>query len=272
MIGMNVLITGAAGGLGRAFAMECAKRGYHIVLTDINADGLNAIRSGIERKYGIRVSARACDLTSDSNVAELMAYIGGEGICVNMLLNVAGIDFEGGFMERDINLVLSILKLNLEATLRITHKVLEQRNRQERCYIVFVSSLASLCPIPLKATYAASKRFLLDFSYAIREELKSQNVAVLSLCPGGLATTKDTLKGIAAQGFFGNATTNHLEKVVHKTINRSLCNKSIYVPGLLNRAFSILGNFVPRRLLTRVLYARWTQAQQKWLKVDGKCI
>ena len=269
---MSVLITGAAGGLGRAFANECAKRGYDLLLTDINANGLEAIKSGLERKYGISVLAKSCDLTSDESVSDLMGYLRENNRTVHMLLNVAGVDYEGGFLERDIHTVLSIVKLNLEATLRITHKVLMQRNIGEKFYIVFVSSLASLYPIPLKATYAASKRFLLDFSYAIREELKSQNVSVMSLCPGGLATTKEAMCGIAAQGFFGNATTCCLEKVVHRTISRSLANRSLYVPGMLNRAFSIFGALIPRSLLTRLLYARWTNAQQKWLKVDGKCI
>lgn len=265
---MNVLITGAAGGLGRAFANECAGRGYNLILTDINKAGLDTIKCGIERKYDVPVVVKSCDLTSDSSTDEFMSYITDKSIPVNMLLNVAGIDFEGGFMERDVNSIMRILKLNLEATLRITHKVLEQKKGNDKFYIVFVSSLASFYPIPLKATYAASKRFLLDFAYALKEELRPQNVFVLSLCPGGLATTYETLNGIAAQGFFGNATTNHIEKVVHKTISRSLSGKSLYVPGLLNRSFSIVGNFVPRKMITRLLYSRWSSAQEQWLKID----
>ncbi|MDP4089946.1 MAG: SDR family NAD(P)-dependent oxidoreductase [Bacillota bacterium] len=265
---MNVLITGAAGGLGRAFANECAKRGYKLILTDINESGLNAIKSGIERKYSTSVIIKSCDLTSDNSVDEFMEFVRYEKLQFDMLLNIAGVDYEGGFMERDINSVLKILKLNLEATLRITHKVLEERNGKSRFYIIFVSSLASLYPMPLKATYAASKRFLLDFSYALREELKSENVSVLSLCPGGLATTKEAISGITAQGFYGDITTNPLERVVHKTISRSLSNKALYVPGLLNRALSILGNIVPRKIITRLLYSRWTQAQKQWLNTN----
>lgn len=265
---MNVLITGAAGGLGRAFANECAKRGYSLILTDINESGLAAIKSGIERKYNTSVIIKSCDLTSDNNVDELMEFAGKEKLQFDMLLNIAGVDYEGGFMERDINSVLKILKLNLEATLRITHKVLEQRKNENRFYIIFVSSLASLYPMPLKATYAASKRFLLDFSYALREELRPQNVSVLSLCPGGLATTKEAISGITAQGFYGDITTNPLERVVHNTISRSLSNKALYVPGLLNRVLSILGNIVPRKIITRLLYSRWVQAQKQWLNAE----
>ncbi len=266
---MYVLITGAAGGLGRAFANECAQRGYDLILTDINESGLKAIKYGLERKYGISVRARACDLTSDASVAELMKYIRKEKIQPDMLLNVAGMDNEGGFIERNITSVLDIVKLNLEATLRITHSVLKERNSTSRFYIVFVSSLASMYPMPLKATYAASKRFLLDFAYALREELKSRNVSVLTLCPGGLATTREAICGITSQGFLGDATTNPIEKVVHNTISLALAGKAIYIPGLLNRSLSTLGKLFPKKLITRLLYIRWSHAQKQWLDMKA---
>jgi len=58
---MNVVITGAAGGLGRAFAVECAKRGYNLILTDIFEDGLKILKEGLIRRYDINVIYYACD-------------------------------------------------------------------------------------------------------------------------------------------------------------------------------------------------------------------
>ena len=60
---MNVFITGAAGGLGRALANECGRRGYNIFLTDINEKGINALKRGLERQYGVCVASKVCDLT-----------------------------------------------------------------------------------------------------------------------------------------------------------------------------------------------------------------
>ena len=65
---MNVMITGASGGLGRAFAAECASRGYNIFLTDINEEGLLYLQSGLERQYGVCVTVKVCDLTKDESV------------------------------------------------------------------------------------------------------------------------------------------------------------------------------------------------------------
>ena len=260
---MMVLITGAAGGLGRAMAMECAGRGFSLCLTDINEARLMDIQSGIRRRYGTTVYARACDLKSAASTAALFAYMDASGIVPDVLLNVAGIDFEGGFSAVDGERIDDIVQLNIAATLRVTHAALKRR--RGRFYIINVSSLASIAPIPLKATYAASKRFLYDFSVALSEELKPANVNVLVLCPGGLATTKEAISGIAAQGFWGDATTNALERVARRTISRVLAGRRVYIPGAVNGILRLFGRFVPVTWTARLLYRRWHAAQAKWL-------
>jgi uncharacterized protein len=264
---MFVLITGAAGGLGRAFAVDCAKRGYDLFLTDINAAGLTLIERGITSRYPVRVFIKTCDLTNGAEVDALFQYARENGIQFDMLLNIAGVDFEGGFYDRSTDNIMTIVRLNVEATLRITHKVLNFRAENKRFYIVFVSSLASFYPMPLKATYAASKSFLRDFACALAEELGPLGVKVLTLCPGGLPTTQEALSGIAAQGFWGEVTTNHLEKVTHKTISGVLHGQAVYIPGFINRVFKVFGAFLPRRTIAKLVYARWSGAQEQWLKV-----
>lgn len=261
---VNVLITGAAGGLGRAFAIECARRGYDLLLTDRNEAVLESVMRGIERQFDIIVHTKACDITSDGDVSALIEFARTKSIRLDMLINVAGIDYEGGFTHRSFDKISGILRVNIEATLRVTHKALELRRKNSRFNIVFVSSLASLYPMPLKATYAASKRFILDFSIALGQELKAQDVSVLSLCPAGLPTTVEAMHGIAAQGFWGSATTNKLERVTRKTISRVEAGKRLYIPGIINRAFSIAGRVIPATFIARLIYVRWSKAQTQW--------
>ena len=268
---MNVFITGAAGGLGRTLANECARRGYDLFLTDINADGLERIRDGLSRRFGVKVTVKACDLTSGQSVDEMMQTPDAQGMRFDMLLNVAGIDFEGGFLTRSREAIVKIVSLNNAATLRITHAVLSRRREGARFTVLFVSSLASMFPMPLKATYAASKRFLYDFSLALREELKAENASVTVLCPGGLATTSEAMSGIAAQGFWGNATTNKLEKLARRVIGKALKGRAIYIPGMLNKTLTFLGRVTPRPLVTAIVFSRFSGAQKKWLEAgDGK--
>jgi uncharacterized protein len=120
-------------------------------------------------------------------------------------------------------------------------------------------------PMPLKATYAASKRFLLDFSLALGEELKEQDVRVMALCPGGLPTTSEALQGIAAQGLWGTLTTNRLELLVRRSLSKLLCGKRVYIPGFLNQVLSVAGKLIPRPTVCALLHNRWKQAQRKWL-------
>lgn len=262
---MNVMITGASGGLGRAMAVECASRGYNLFLTDLNAEILPCIKAGLERQFGVTVTAKACDLTDSDSVDEMLRVIDDSGIRFDMLLNIAGMDFEGGFMKREREKVVKIVTLNDAATLRITHAVLERRRENRHFTIVFVSSLASMFPMPLKATYAASKRFLLDFAMALRQELKGQDANVLALCPGGMVTSNESAEAISAQGFWGGVTTNPLEKVARKTLDRALDGKGLYVPGTLNHALSVLGKIIPRSAVAAVVYWRWNGTQRKWL-------
>ncbi len=261
---MNVFITGASGGLGRALANECGRLGYNLFLTDIDGRGLKSIQRGLERQFGVVVTTAACDLTSDESVETMMRGIDANGLRFDMLLNVAGLDFEGGFLERSGKDIVRIISLNNEATLRITHALLNRRREGKPFYLMFTSSLASMYPMPLKATYAASKRFLLDLALALREELRPRRVNVLALCPGGLTTTREAMCGIAAQGFWGSATTNPLERVSAHTIQRLQKRGGVYIPGVLNRTLTFFGNLLPRSWVAAAIYRRWQKAQAQW--------
>ncbi len=261
----HVIITGAAGGLGRALSVECAGRGFDLFLTDVNKQGLNALKSGIENMYGVTVHTYPCDITDKDEIEKMFDYAIDINFSFDMLLNVAGLGYEGEFETRDYKSISDILKVNIESVVCMTYVSLQKRDKDRPFNIVFVSSMAAMQPIPLKATYAASKKFILNFSLAIREELKSQNVKITTICPGGLATTPEAIAGIQTQGFFGNATTNSLEVVARRTVKHALNGKMMYVPGSMNKFLSFLAKFIPLRKTTKMLYKRWTKAQDKWL-------
>lgn len=129
---MKVMITGAAGGLSRAMAVECARRGYTLFLTDINTAALATIREGLSRRFCAKIYAESCDLTDSAGVDALMAEIDRLGLRFDMLLNIAGIDYEGGFLRREREKIVRIVTLNDEGTLRVTHAVLQRRNPDAR--------------------------------------------------------------------------------------------------------------------------------------------
>lgn len=256
-----VLITGAAGGLGKAFAAECASRGWDLFLTDLSEQALEAAAAGLERLYGVRVLHHACDLTDPAAREALWQHVRQMGLAFHFLINVAGRDFEGPFDERRVEELRTLLRLNIEATVEITRRVLAFRDPARTLRIINVSSLASFYPMPIKAVYAASKRFLLDFSLALNQELRTSNVTVMALCPAGMPTTPGTIRAIDAQGFMGRATTMNVGDVAGRAIDLALAGRGVYIPGGINQALRVLGGMLPAPLVAAFINRRWRKAR-----------
>jgi len=128
-----------------------------------------------------------------------------------------------------------ILRLNVEAPVELTHGLLGLRAGDGTFHVVNVASLAAFYPMPYKATYAASKRFLLDFSLALREELRGQGVTVTTVCPAGMPTTPECIAAIEAQGLMGQLTTLNTGSVAARTLDAAVAGRPVYIPGALNR-------------------------------------
>ena len=263
---MNVLITGAAGGLGRAVSMECARRGYTLFLLDLPPLALSRIKWGIEHKYpSVKVNIFSCDLTDNNAVASFLEETDRSGVCFDMLFNVAGIEFEGAFLNRSSEELVKIVSVNDAAVVRLTHSVLMRRNRSNAFTLVFISSLAALFPMPLKATYGASKKFILDISTALHYELKEHNINVMSVCPAGMIPTQENLTANNAQGIYGELTYNRIEVVSRKMIDLAKKGKCVYIPGSINRFLAFLGKILPSSFAAKYILSRWKKAQSKWL-------
>lgn len=261
-MGYRVCITGAAGGLGKAFAKECASRGWDLFLTDLSEAKLALLAQGLERLYGIQALYAPCNLVDPEERALFWDRLAVLGIKFDMLINVAGLDYEGGLLDRKAEEINTIIRLNIEATVSMTRHMVETHANQSRMHIINVSSLAGFYPMPLKAVYAASKRFLLDFSRAMRQELRSENIRVLALCPAGMATKPDTINSIDSQGWMGQITTLNTGTVAAKTINRALANRSVYIPGVANQLMHTVSALLPADWVARMIHRRWAKTRE----------
>lgn len=258
-----IFITGAAGGLGKAFSVECAQRGWDLFLTDISETALSSLAGGLKTAYGIDVIYQTCDLTDAPERTKLYDTLKKSGLKFRSLINVAGLDFEGPFIERSRDQIRTILRLNIEATLDVTHEILELRAKGQPFRVITVSSLAAYYPMPVKAMYAASKRFLLDFSLALREEIRHLGGTVTVLCPAGMPTNEACIRAIDAQGFIGRATTRNTGYVAARTIDHALKGHAIYIPGRINQLIRLVGSLVPSKLIAWMVGRRWGAVQHK---------
>jgi short-subunit dehydrogenase len=258
-----VLITGAGGGLGKAFAAECAARGWRLLLTDTSSAALEPLAVGLERLYDAEVVRLVGDLTDPESRRRLWETVDRRGLRLHMLINNAGTDFEGAFAERRVELLRTVLRLNVEGTLEMTRRGLERRDPTRPLRIINVSSLAAFYPMPLKATYAASKRFVLDLSLALRCEFDPRDVTVTVLCPAGLPTNPITVGSIHAQGIWGQLTTLNVGPVAATTIDRALAGRSVYVPGAFNQALHRVGSLFPAETTAAFIGRRWRSVRSQ---------
>ena len=265
------MITGATGGLGKALAAECALRGWDLFLTDLQEGSLARAALGLARLYNVDVFTYPCDLADPQSRSALWADVANRGLRFHFLANVAGVDFEGAFLERQVDELRSILRVNVEGTVEMIWGVLSHRDVSRTLRIVNVSSLAGFYPMPLKATYAASKRFLLDLSIALNEELRDQDVSVTALCPAGMPTTPDVIDKIEAQGFMGRVTTVNVGDVARGTVTSALRGRTVYVPGGANQLLRLLGGLVPASLVASFIGKRWAACRED-AGLDGQAV
>ena len=133
----------------------------------------------------------------------------------------------------------------------------------EKDRVVRIAGLAGFYTMPSKATYASSKRFLLNFSLALNQELKGMNASATVLCPAGLPTTAECMKAIDAQGLAGVLTTMDVGKVAYLTIEAGLKEKPVVIPGFFNRLIHLAGSLIPATLLAAIIGKRWGAVRRK---------
>lgn len=254
-----MMITGATGGLGSAFAVEAARMGFDLVLTDVSPQG-QTLADRLTEQFGVETRYFPCDLTSEPARTELFEAFREQELRFWSLVNVAGLDHEGAFLEKSRSQILTILKVNLLANMDISHEILGMRDESRKFRLINTCSMAGFYPMPFKATYAATKRFLLDISLALNEEIRAFG-SVTALCPGGMPTTEECMRAIFAQGFWGWATTVDPYKVARTTLKKSMKGRRIYIPGFTNKWLQAISTCLPTISKVKYVVARWTKSQ-----------
>ncbi len=257
-----VLITGAAGGFGSALAAECASRGWNLFLTDINPSGLGVMAGELSARYGVTAQTFACDMTDPDSRAALWEYVRDQCVQFHMLINVAGVEYEGPFEERTLEQLRTMVRLHVEAVAENTRSVLAFRHPAAPLRVINISSLAGFNPMPIKSVYSSTKRFIIQFTLALREEFSQDEVTFTVIAPAGMPTSERAIQGIKAQGFLGKLTAMKGEEVARRTVDQALAGKALYIPGVVNRVVKFLTGLPPETLMAKLIGRRWKKAYQ----------
>jgi len=241
------VITGASRGLGKHFAIECAKRSRNLILVALPAESVSRTANGLAKKYGIKAIGYETDLTNEENLNSLASWIK-KNFTINMLINNAGVGGTNRFGEAKTDYIDTIIQLNMKALVFLTHQLLPLLKLQPQSYILNIASLAAFGPMPYKTVYPASKAFVSSFSRGLNEELKRTNVSVSVAYPGGMATTPEIIERIKNYNMLVKNTFVSPERIAHICIKKTLSRKTVIVPGFANKVSRLLIKLVPEDL------------------------
>lgn len=181
----TALITGASSGIGLHLAREFAQHRHSLVLVAPVELELRKVANELMSAHGIDVRVIAKDLEQEIAAEEIQREADqGDGASIDILVNNAGHGQRGKFSEIPIEDDISMLRLNVEAVLRLTKVFLPEMVRRGRGKILNTASVAGFEPGPLLAVYHATKAFVLSFSESLATELEDTGVSVTALCPG----------------------------------------------------------------------------------------
>lgn len=160
--GSWALVTGPTDGIGKGFAFQFARKGLNLVLVGRNPDKLKDVSDSIQAKYGkTQIKTVVVDFAGDLSEGIRRISEAIEGLDVGVLINNVGISYPYArfFHEVDEELLKNLIKINVEATSKVTHAVLPGMLKRKRGAIVNIGSGAAIVipSDPLYAVYAATK-------------------------------------------------------------------------------------------------------------------
>ena len=242
------LVSGASSGMGRSMAVKIAKTAPfidEIWVTARRKEALLSLKKDIPEQ---KLRVFAGDLTDPAFRGTLGAALKQEGAKIIFLVNAAGFGVlgpEGTLTEEES---LGMVRLNCEAMTAMTELSLPYLVKGAR--IIQFASAAAFLPQPGFAVYAATKAYVLSYSYALSEELKHRGIRVTAVCPGPVDTPFFGLaEKHAPSPVYKRFIMAKTDKVTAKALRDSIAGKQVSVYGAPIKAFRLLSKLLPWKLM-----------------------
>ncbi|OHV84564.1 SDR family oxidoreductase [Rhizobium sp. LCM 4573] len=240
------VVTGASSGIGFELAKLCVIEGYDII-TVANEPEIHTAAEKLAAE-GTRITAVEADLAEKSGVDKLMAAIDADSRPVELLFANAGSGLGEGFLDRDFKEIEHVLHTNITGTLDVLHRIGMQMRARGRGRILITGSIAGFVPGSFQAVYNASKAFLNNFSFALRNELKDSGVTVTCLMPGPTDTEFFERADIADTPL-GEMKKDDPAFVARIGFDAMMEGEGDVVSGWKNKLQSVIANVTPSEML-----------------------
>ncbi len=188
--GSAAAVTGAASGIGRALALELARRGCDLALADRDEAGLQTLAAEIGKDSGRKVSVHRLDVGEPGQIQEFATAAIAAHPSLNILINNAGVALLGSFNEVDQAQMEWLFNINFWGVVHGTRAFLPHLGTQREAHIVNLSSIFGIIAPPGQTAYCAAKFAVRGFSESLRHELAtaSSPVKLSVVHPGGVST------------------------------------------------------------------------------------
>jgi short-subunit dehydrogenase len=182
-------ITGASSGMGRSLAVNLAKRGCHVAISDVNEEDL-AETAKLAGCHGVKVTSKRVDVSKREEVYTWAdEVVADHGKC-NMIFNNAGVAYGSSVEGSEYPDAEWVVAINFWGVVYGTKAFLPHLRASGDGHVVNTSSLFGLLGFPGQSTYNATKFAVRGFTEALRIELDMMNapVSATSVHPGGIKT------------------------------------------------------------------------------------
>lgn len=243
-----VLVTGGAKGIGRAICTTFAKNGHNVIIVDIDSEKINDLKKELENKYHHKVKAFCANLMEDDSAQMIYDKCKAEKICVEILVNNAGMGASGDYAESDWNRQRSIVTLNNLALMHMIRVFLPDMLKNKSGKICNIASNAGFMPLAPQPIYGASKAFVISFSQALYEQYKKQGVTVTCICPGPTKTDFFKDADFDLKSLKGSSP----ESVAEFAYKKTMAGKAMSSHRFSTKLMSVGSRLFPRALVRKV--------------------
>ena len=244
--GEFALVTGASKGFGRELSFELARRNKHIILVALPGEGLAELAESL-CGMGVQAFYAEADLCEKSEILEITERIN-QYFDVNLLINNAGMGGTCAFEKAGPDYLEKMIQLNILAGALLTNRMLPNLMKQERSYILNVSSIASFSPVGFKTVYPASKRFIHHFSRGLAEELRGTSVFVSVVYPGPMPTNADINARLERQGLLAKISQLPTAEMAKRTLGALFNRRRHIVVGMVNYLYYLMTLVLPLQI------------------------
>jgi uncharacterized protein len=244
------LVTGSSKGIGKAIAVELAKKKIDLLLVARSEDLLKEFSEEIRNNFTVKVNYLVIDFTEPNAACKVKEWCVNNNYDIHILVNNAGYGLSGSFGKYSREAYNDMLQININAQVDFCHIFLDDLKKLPQAYILNIASSTAYQSVPGFALYAASKAFIKSFSRSLSYELRKTNVSVTCVSPGGTDTDFAIRAKVSSKALKAANTFNMTPEAVAKAAVKAMFSKKTEVIiGRINKLGAFLSWLLPQKFV-----------------------